>query len=539
MTSPVTSASASPASATGPFQRLERWARWLVTPKGFHLFVLGYLLIVFLERAYLFPATGGDDAEQLLFSQVFAWGYDIRNPPLYTWLVALSQSVMGVTIASVEIVKFVLFGLTYILMYRCARRVLGPGLLAGLAALSPIGIYYLTWDAVLGYSHSILMMTLCVATFAALLRLDERGDTGSYVLLGLVTGLGLMSKYGFLFFMLALIAGALTEDGLRKRLRDWRSLLALGLAAAVVLPHAAWALNWIADNPAGLAERVDEKFAVGAGASLLATRVEGLLGFLNAAIGFLLPLILLLGGLFWPGLKPMTMPDAPSARYRRVLSAYLLFLLVVVAIAIIASGITRFRTHYMFVLILLPLWYFARVQASWYWHRAPALFAGALTLMAGLVVVALPVKDWLDPKVCDKCYFHLDYADMTRQLRAAGFDGGTFFGADYPHDLAGNLRVHFPHTRVMSNKHRYFVPPAPTEGPRDCAVMWRPGFKNDMVDYAETVLGSPDQTAFPVRDLAVPIVGNPAHTVAFQAVVFPYEAGGCPNTPDAGDSGPQ
>lgn len=500
-----------------------------MSPRGFHLFVLGFLAVVYVERAFLFPATGGDDAEQLLFSQVFAWGYDIRNPPLYTWLVMLSESVFGVTIAAVELVKFILFGLTYILTYWSARRMFGRGVLAGLAALSPLAIYYLSWDAVLGYSHSILMMTLCAAAFAALIRLDERGDLGSYVLFGLVTGLGLMSKYGFGFFIVALIAGALADSDLRRRLWDWRSLLALGLAVAVVLPHAVWAIDWIHDHPAGLARRVDEKFHVGAGGGFLATAFTGLKGFLNAVVGFLLPLGVLAPALFWAGLRPMTNPAAPSARYRRVLSGYLLTLLILVALAVLVSGITRFRTHYMFVLILLPLWYFARIHASWYWHRAPAVYVGVLTLLAGAVVVALPVKNWIDPKTCDRCYFHLDYADMTRQLHAAGFDGGTIVGFYYPYDLAGNLLVHFPRTRVIDFKHRSFVPPLPPGDSRDCVVIWWPGLKNNILDYTEKVLGAPAPAAFPIHDMKVPIVRAPAHIKTFRFIVFPQEAGGCPN----------
>ncbi len=511
------------------FKLLENWTRWVTRPVGFHVFVLGFLGIVFLERAFLFPGTGGDDAEQLLFSQAFAWGYDIRNPPLYTWLVMLSQTVWGISIASVEAVKFTLFGVTYVLMFWCARRVLGPGTLAGLAALSPLAIYYLTWDAVLGYSHSIMMMTLCVAAFAALIRLRENGTWTDYALIGVITGLGIMSKYGFGFFMLALLLAATADAELRKRVLSWRLLAGLVLAAVIVAPHAIWALSWIADNPEGLAQRVDEKFAVDAGRSFLMTAAKGLWGMISAAVGFLLPLGAMLALLFWPGLRRLNNPEAPSAAYRRVLGFYLLILLVLVAVAVVASGITRFRTHYMFVLIVLPIWYFARVQANWHWHRAPAVFCGTITFFAAAVVIALPVKNWVDPKVCEKCYFHLDYDDFTNQLKTAGFSGGTILGADFPYDLAGNLRVHFPDSRVVSAKHRAFIPPVSEGTAGDCIVIWRPGLRNDLLDYASSALGAPAHTDFQVGEFLVPIVRNPEHRERFQFMLFGKDRGGCSN----------
>ena len=50
---------------------------------------LGHLAL----RTWLSTTAGSDDADQLLFSQALAPGYDVAQQPLYTWLVWASGSV--------------------------------------------------------------------------------------------------------------------------------------------------------------------------------------------------------------------------------------------------------------------------------------------------------------------------------------------------------------------------------------------------------------------------------------------------------------
>ncbi len=119
---------------------LERNAKALSSTRGFVLCVGLYMLWLFAFRGFLFPAASGDDAEQLLFSQSFAWGYDLRNPPLYTWLVIASQQIFGVTIHSVAFVKFTAMFLMYFFLRHGALSVLGEGRLASVAALSPLAL---------------------------------------------------------------------------------------------------------------------------------------------------------------------------------------------------------------------------------------------------------------------------------------------------------------------------------------------------------------------------------------------------------------
>ena len=101
-----------------------RRSQLISTPRGFYSLLGVLVLSQFVSRGLLYPAAATDDAEQMLFSQVFRWGYDVVNPPLYTWLVIAVQHLVGIQNWSVSLVKFPLYGLIFHLMYLIGRRVI-------------------------------------------------------------------------------------------------------------------------------------------------------------------------------------------------------------------------------------------------------------------------------------------------------------------------------------------------------------------------------------------------------------------------------
>ena len=62
-----------------------------------------YVVLVWALRS--FGVTGGsiDDAEQLLYSQSWAWAYSAHNPPGPTWIVRALQSLTGPDLLSVTV----------------------------------------------------------------------------------------------------------------------------------------------------------------------------------------------------------------------------------------------------------------------------------------------------------------------------------------------------------------------------------------------------------------------------------------------------
>lgn len=478
-----------------------RLADRLTSVVGFHVFVTGLLVALALMRGHLFSGTGGDDGEQLVFAQSFEWGYQPRNPPLFTWAVIAVQPLLGPTAMAVAAVKFACLWLLYVLLYQCGRVVFLDGRFAALAALAPLAIYHVGWDAVLGYSHSVLAAMLYVATFAVVLGLDRRGGLGGYVALGLVLGLGLLAKFAYALFFVSLIAAALMDPELRRKLARPQALVALVVAAAVVAPHALWLhghAGEIASDPPGDPWR-------------------GLGHVANAAVGFVLPLALVLLALFPRAALPVKERFAPSERYRRLIGRQLAIVLALVVVVVLVSGF-RVRTHYMFVLILFPLWALARVQAAGAGEGALRGFAAAAAAFGVGFAVALPVKAVAEPHWCEDCELHLDYAAYARQLRDAGFRGGTIVADWHPYPLAGNVRIQFPEARVVDVKHPGVRPPPRAFGDQ-CLLIWAEtpsgARRGAVTSVAERHLGVDVAADAEIGTLAAPITGNPAHVVRF------------------------
>jgi hypothetical protein len=317
-------------------------------------------------------------------------------------------------------------------------------------------------------------MLLCALTFLILLQLRERPHPVLYVLLGLSAGLGMLSKYGYGIFLMSLIAAACFDDTARRRLLRIESLLTLAVMAAVVTPYGLWFIDHQHETMAS-----DTKVGVAAGMGYLAV----------ATAGALAPLWLMLPLFFPRALRPVA--DAPNDRaaLRRLIGIQLVVAMVLLAAAVAASGL-KARGYYMFVLVLLPLWFFARVQAGEWRGRAAAGFALAAAAIPIAAAVVLTAKAYLEPLWCEKCERQLPYDAWSRQLRAAGFERGTIVADWWPYPLDGNIKVRFPDARVVTVKHPHAIPPA-SPVPGSCLLLWSsPERRPSVVGFANARLGA-------------------------------------------------
>ncbi len=504
--------------------------RVLCSVRGFHVGLGLYLVVLFAFKAYLFPGSSEDDAEQLFYAQTLAWGYKPTQPPLYTWLVLASQQVFGVSVAAVAFVKFALLYLLYALIYRSAAIVLGDRRLAVLAALSLLGIYYLAWDSVLNFSHTVLVAAMCVFTLLAVLRLDHRDGLADYGLLGIAIGLGLISKYNFGLFLIPLAVACLSQPDLRTKLFSNKGLLALALAAAVAGPHFFWALT----EPGGFAavshknivpvDHVERSYFEGAAAGTL----DAAWGIVN----FVSPLIVLYLVFFPRAFRPLGTTDTASARHRRLFEVMFLTFAALLLLGIVLFQITAVRNHWMVVLVPFPIYMMARVQAT-----APAPgrlrgFAGLMAVLAVAVAVGVLGRYTTGPGYCRKCNFFIAYADLASELRQAGFQGGTIVSYDYPNQVGGNLRAHFPDSRVASWRYRPFTGPA-RDGGGTCLLIWPRGFphlpdgRDEMSRLATTLFGTRYTGDEPVRAIDAAIAGSAGRTIPLAYMLATDEHGTC------------
>jgi hypothetical protein len=449
-------------SASRLSRLLDRNLAILTDQPGPPLVVGAVIMAMALIRVTLFPGTGGDDGEQLIFSQFFAWGYQVRNPPLYTWLVMAVSQVTGPGLWAVNIVKFSLLYAMYLFLWRAALYLFATRALAGLAALAPVLFYFVAWEVVTGFSHTVLTACLYAAVLWILLRLRDapHGHLADYALLGVAIGLGGLAKYAFWIFLACLLAAALTDRELRRRLLSPRLALTLAVAAAVLAPHYLW-----------LIERLDILTQqAGAAASIRdGISLTGLGHGAKAAIGFLSPGWLIAALLFPAAFRPLKTPAHPMVR---VLGTYMILVLTMTAVGTLIQPDFRIRTHYMFVLLFAPFWVLLRAEEAGAPIPRQRTLAALITLVLWAQPSALIAKYLFEPLSCGRCQHHIPYADLAAKIKRLGFAGGTIVAYWHPDPLPGNLRAALPDARVISLKHPDIIPPLTPETAGQCLVVW-------------------------------------------------------------------
>ena len=108
---------------------------WLADPRVLAALLAAYLAAHFGLRLAVNPTLALDDAEQALFTQHWAWGYQLRQPPLYTWLLLPVAEAVGTGVVAISILRYALFGLYLVVFHMAARRWIGTA--PRLASTSP------------------------------------------------------------------------------------------------------------------------------------------------------------------------------------------------------------------------------------------------------------------------------------------------------------------------------------------------------------------------------------------------------------------
>jgi 4-amino-4-deoxy-L-arabinose transferase-like glycosyltransferase len=445
---------------------ISRLADFLCSRHGCLMFIGGYFLILFTLRITLFPGASEDDAEQLFFSQIFAWGYKVNQPTLYTWLVILAQKIFGVSAASVAAVKFsALFALFYFTR-QSAHVVFNDNRYAALAALSLLAIFYINWDGVVNYSHTILMAAFLMATLYVFLKIKPEQSILAYIGLGVLMGLGLLSKYNFALFLIPLFAAAVFTPSFRHKILTPKFLISILIAAALLAPH----LQWLLANPASISTTPEYMDVAGGTGSAVVRAGKGLLDAVSGAALFLAPLWLLYLLFFWRSFTPLKNIEPEDQETKRFFEIYFAAFAFIVVIGIIIFSLSGIRNHWMMVLIPFPVYFLLRVRAISPQTATLDRFAVLLAAFAVIVAIALFSRAMTAPNYCKKCNFFFPYAALAEQIKGAGFQGGTIITYDLPNQLGGNLRRYFPDSRVISRRYSYFVPAERTKG--QCLLVW-------------------------------------------------------------------
>lgn len=483
-------------------------------------------------RVWLFPGVAEDDAEQFYYAQSWALGYKGSQPPLFTWLVKGAESIMGVGVGPLFAVKYAtLFGF-YVFYYLTARLIINDRMLAAFAALSPVAFYYIGWDSVVNYSNSLMLAASLAATLFALLRLRIHSGLGNYAILGLAIACGFLAKYNFALSLIPLLIAGLFHPEIRRNLVSFKIIITVSVVVSLVTPHAYWAIS----DVEGLATVFDssarpwqaaENWALGA-ASGLGKLIVGMIAFVMPAGVFIAMCFA----------RPLIWSRKDTNMIIRFFETYFLCYALIMIALVLGTQATDVQNHWLMGMLPFPLYVFARLdkKAADIGLSAKQSYLAVLCVSSIAVIAVLGGRALIAPETCRKCNFFLPWADISNQIKSAGFKGGTIVAFDYPNQISGNLRRYFPNSRVMSARFSPLKPPpAKTlkNEPGSCLIIWSPkvepaGYeRRSAIQYANALLNASLSIDMPGETITFPIHGSDNRLISFGYILEKDGSGNC------------
>ena len=201
---------------------------------------LAFLTCLVITLTTLFKsAMELEDAEQAYYSQWFRLGYD-DQPPFYTWLQIAMNRVFGVTNISFSLLRGLLFAGVLLVVYALARERGNSPERSKLSVLLLVLILVFIDFTFRRLSHTTLLCLTVVATCVIVQRLLRNASIWNYLIFGALMGLGMMSKYNYVFFILGFLVVSLWDESLRTVIWQPKILVSLLVFILILSPHGYW-----------------------------------------------------------------------------------------------------------------------------------------------------------------------------------------------------------------------------------------------------------------------------------------------------------
>jgi len=352
-------------------------------------------LVICLIAAYYVLAVGmrvlrseglqNDEAEQIFQSQFLLLGYG-PQPPFYNWLQYGVIQLIGPSIFALSLVKNGLLFLCCLFYGLTARMLIRDKTLSAIAMLGVLTLPAVTVLSQRDLTHAVATLFAVSLFLYAFLGALKRPTFWSYLLTGIATGIGLLSKYNFVILPVAAIIAVLPEAELRKRLFDRRVLATIAVTAVMCLPHGLWVLG----NLNAATSSTIEAMRSDASGSAVLDRLEGIGMLLMSALTGALPPLLFFLFAFRRDLM-----DAWKAQnlWTRLTGRMFLLSLLLVGLIGVGLGATNISEKWLSpFLLILPLYLCLKLDAAGAEARPaiPRLFFPVAVLAVGfLMYIAL------------------------------------------------------------------------------------------------------------------------------------------------------
>lgn len=424
-----------------------------------------YFLLQVILRQLVPPALRIDEAQQILFSQWLALGYDAQ-PPLYNWYQQAVFALFGTSMATLAFAKNLILFLTFAAFVKTAELVLENRRLVVVAAMALFVIPQVFWQAQRDLTHTAMFMLTFSLLLYCSIRLIQRPTAMGYVLVGLTAGLGMLSKYNFALALPAVLVAVILHPEGRNRVFDRRFLLTIAVSIIVFLPH----IFWLVDNLAFASEVTLKRMAEDAPESRLFQVGRGLGRFIAGSfIIIAIPTFLLALASRGQASKRTGI----SSPWLRFFLHYFIAIAALMALVILTTTMTELRDRWLLPL-LLPFPILAALilerRIGNVEHFALRFLPVPLVMLM-LVPVALLLSHPVRASLGKTSSSNYDWQAFKRHIvEKEGISPSVIVTPDWP--SGGNLRFVFPQVPVATTIYGDYDPPFTITNEHPALLVW-------------------------------------------------------------------
>ncbi|SOC39981.1 dolichyl-phosphate-mannose-protein mannosyltransferase [Rhizobium subbaraonis] len=434
------------------------------SPNAAFMLLAAYFVVNFLVRMALPDSLERDEAQQILLSQWLAAGYDTQ-PPFYNWLQYALIQITGPSVFAISLLKNGMLFAAYLAYGLAARTVLKDRDLAIIATLSLLTIPQIAFEAQRDLTHTVAVVFAAALFLYGFFRTLAAPTALSYLVTGIAIGIGMIAKYNFVLLPAAGLLAILFDGEWRQRVFDWRLLLTVAAALAIVAPHALWLFDHLALASGGTMEKLSD------GSTTISSQIlEGLLSLVTAILGFsavtVVVFAIVLRGNLWRALSA-------GNRWTALIEAMMAIFLLALLLLILFAGAAHIKDRWLTPLLLvLPLYLCLKIEAA---GLGNALQLKRFAPIAAAIMIAVPAI--LFGRVAsagltgDYQKLNVPYDAFARNIADEGIRPAAILTDDT--HLAGNLRLHFPGIPVVSEDYAGFAPDVAWSATSPVLVVWR------------------------------------------------------------------
>ena len=196
-----------------------------------------YRLIVLLNAPYDLYL---DEAYYFNWAQNVDWGY-YSKPPMLSWLIYLTTSLFGDGQVAIKIGSMILYPITTYVIYLISLELFDKKV----AFYSALIFFTLpsVWMSSMIISTDVVLLLFWSLALLFFIKAIYHYRTRYWMLAGVFSGAGLMSKYNFIFFLISVLLVLVLIPKFRKHFQNKNLYITIMIAFVIFLPNLIWNYN--------------------------------------------------------------------------------------------------------------------------------------------------------------------------------------------------------------------------------------------------------------------------------------------------------